>query len=193
MSNCSLCDRPKYAKGLCSHHYHKLRKYGNPLATPPESINKVCSVCGEKGYVKQLCRPHYHKLRTYGDPCYVRPNKLYKAGEYLVIRINGKSQLLHRHIMEKHIGRQLSKKEHVHHINGNGKDNRIENLAIININEHTQLHHPIRYAECTIKGCNKKHFGRGLCHMHYNRVIRHGSPFIVIHKFKKSFPSEFLP
>jgi hypothetical protein len=37
----------------------------------------------------------------------------------------------HRWIIQQHIGRKLDPKEHVHHINGDRADNRIENLEII--------------------------------------------------------------
>lgn len=30
---------------------------------------------------------------------------------------------------------------------------------------------------CSIQGCGKRHFGRGYCHCHYERLLRHGSPF----------------
>jgi len=46
----------------------------------------------------------------------------------------------HRLIMAQHIGRPLSKEEHIHHINGNRQDNRIENLQIVSISEHIRLH-----------------------------------------------------
>ncbi len=36
--------------------------------------------------------------------------------------------------MEEHIGRTLDANEHVYHINGESKDNRIENLVIIKKN-----------------------------------------------------------
>lgn len=41
-----------------------------------------------------------------------------------------KYTMQHRFIMEEHLGRKLTKKEVVHHINGDRKDNRIENLML---------------------------------------------------------------
>lgn len=35
-------------------------------------------------------------------------------------------------------------------------------------------------AHCTIPGCTRKHFGKGLCNMHYSRLRRHGDTFDAV-------------
>jgi HNH endonuclease. len=46
----------------------------------------------------------------------------------------------HRLVMEKHLGRYLTEDEHIHHINQNPKDNRLENLKIMSNSEHIRFH-----------------------------------------------------
>jgi len=59
--------------------------------------------------------------------------------KYIVIRVNGKQVREHRYVMEQHLGRKLEFHEHVHHINGNPTDNRIENLQVLTNSEHQKL------------------------------------------------------
>ncbi len=51
--------------------------------------------------------------------------------QYFTMRVKGKKDYVHRHVMEEHLGRSLEPQEHVYHVNGDSKDNSIENLIII--------------------------------------------------------------
>ena len=48
--------------------------------------------------------------------------------------------MLHTVLMERHIGRYLEPNEVVHHINHDRKDNRLENLKLMDKKEHMKMH-----------------------------------------------------
>lgn len=77
-------------------------------------------------------KPAYRIVTAYGYVALYEPDHpdAWKSGRVLE----------HRLVMEKHLGRRLKKKEHVHHIDGNRENNDPSNLKLISPEEHTKLH-----------------------------------------------------
>ena len=59
---------------------------------------------------------------------------------YWMLWLGGTRVYEHRLVMERHIGRALTRQEFVHHINGDRLDNRLENLQLLTIAEHNKIH-----------------------------------------------------
>lgn len=75
---------------------------------------------------------------------------------YAQMKVDGKKRLAHRVIMERHLGRPLTRAEVVHHRNGDRFDNRIENLEVLSHKEHSG-HHNRKYpdtSECVVCGAS---------------------------------------
>jgi predicted RNA-binding Zn-ribbon protein involved in translation (DUF1610 family) len=73
--------------------------------------------------------------------------KVISKGEYNYMKVKAHPNatkhgyvLEHRIVVENHLNRILDKSEVVHHKNHNKKDNRIENLEVMILNEHATLH-----------------------------------------------------
>ena len=94
-------------------------------------------VCGM--HMSRFFRHRNYDFLTERARNYGRPN-LTKCG-YMRICVNGKRVLEHRHIMETHLGRKLTNRERIHHINHNKTDNRIENLELMSSQSEHLKHH----------------------------------------------------
>ena len=93
-------------------------------------------------FCSRKCRGEYQSKYLIG-----KKSSNYKGGTvtkrgYISIYISGKRMYEHRHVMEQFLKRKLNVREHVHHINHNKEDNRIENLELIDIQDHSRLHYP---------------------------------------------------
>lgn len=85
------------------------------------------------------------KASLLGIPTRVRDIFIHKENGYYVRYLTDGTRIFeHIYVVEQHIGRKLdSSVEHVHHINADKTDNRIENLWICTRSQHSRAHHSV--------------------------------------------------
>lgn len=110
-------------------------------------MTRTCEHCGRE-YAKrpslaywQFEKQRYCSRRCRGLAENPRvPDAEFKASYRQVKLTDGRKINEHRWVMEQHIGHRLLPTEHVHHINENKLDNRIENLELVTPAEHGMRH-----------------------------------------------------
>lgn len=107
--------------------------------------------CSYTGLLKALSR--------FGLTAQYRPKKrpLVKSRTAFVKTPDGRSIQESRYLMEQKLGRRLETTEHVHHIDGNPRNNSTDNLVVLNAKEHLKIHSTTTPYACV--KCGKTGFG----------------------------------
>lgn len=120
---------------------------------------KKCRNCYLKTELRGDKHPHWKGGKVMTDSGYT----MIRSPEHPFVNAYGYVRE-HRLVMEKHLGRYLTSKEVVHHLNEIKTDNRIENLELTNQSTHVK-NHLTKGKLCSL--CEKKHLARGYCGSHY--------------------------
>ena len=122
-------------------HIRELYKTGKSTRQVAKEVGVGCATVYR--YCKDIIRTKSESLMGENHP-------LYKGGcidehGYNCIWVQGKPIREHRHIMQEHIGRKLSRSEFVHHKDGNPANNDLGNLEVMSNGEHTTHHNLKRH------------------------------------------------
>lgn len=146
MRNCNVCGvdisrrtpRSRYCV-QCAPSQRKLRAAERYLRNKECINNKrkaqhVCDVCG-------VDFTTYRRGSCLCTTCRLRGNPENSGYE---VFYGGRLAFVHRALAEYILGRDALRGKVVHHLDGNGKNNKLDNLIILNPGDHTRLHHYTR-------------------------------------------------
>lgn len=129
------CAAPIHAKRLCHKHYRQQK-------AKERRVNPCGCGCGE---LTEFTFVWGHHTRLFPREEQVRRGQMNNGdsvrdppGATSYRKMRGRHE--HRRVMEAIVGRPLTFQDVVHHVNGNVRDNRPENLQLVTRREHAEIH-----------------------------------------------------
>lgn len=200
---CTLedCDLPTMSGGLCSKHYTRQRRHGDPkkISRRPPGFTDECEVtgCDRRKNSEKYCSAHHKRVLAHGDP---GPAKIREkrgpAPEDAKCSVDGcDAHPKGRGYCELHYGRWLSRgnvggvekerKPGDRPCSVEGCDTKVDHFDYCGAHARRfKLYgDPLAYAPppehggtCTLDGCDEPHHAHGYCGSHATRFKKYGDP-----------------
>jgi hypothetical protein len=170
-------ERDKYCSVIC-HQKSQRKRVKVVCINCQKQYSVIPSHVSNHTFCGIVCKGEWQKTNLIGDKnphwgngSFVRPDG------YRAIRVKDRYKMEHVLIVEREIGRELKEGEVVHHQNHNKLDNRIENLQLMNIGDHSRHHNKLNswsriFDDC--QSCGRTtiaYCGLGLCTSCHRRAV----------------------